>query len=47
ANWLILRESGRIQKALGQNVIEVLSRIMGIMLVAIAIEYIREGFGIS
>ncbi|MBI5229239.1 MarC family protein [Candidatus Micrarchaeota archaeon] len=47
ANWLILRESGRIQKALGQNVIEVLSRIMGIMLVAIAIEYVREGFGIA
>ncbi|MGQ9473166.1 MAG: MarC family protein [Candidatus Caldatribacteriaceae bacterium] len=41
--WVILFLAERIAKALGEKIIEVFSRVMGLLLAAIAIEYIKEG----
>jgi multiple antibiotic resistance protein len=41
--WLILRGSGRIQKLLGTTGIKVVSRMMGLVLAAMAIQFVAEG----
>jgi len=41
--WVILRQAGRFQKLLGPQVINVMSKIMGMLLVAMAIEFIISG----
>ena len=43
ATWLILLNSVRIYKILGSHWIDVISRIMGIILAAIAVEFITKG----
>ena len=43
ATWLILINSVRLYKILGANWIDVISRIMGIILAAIAVEFITRG----
>jgi len=44
--WLILRAADRIYKFIGKSGNEVLSRITGLLLAAIAVEFIRTGLGI-
>lgn len=44
--WVILRLAGRIQKLLGPQVINVMSKIMGMLLVAMAIEFIISGLAV-
>lgn len=41
--WVILFLSERIAQVLGEKIIEVFSRVMGLLLAAIAVEYIKEG----
>jgi multiple antibiotic resistance protein len=41
--WIVLRNAHRLQKFFGINFIDVVSRIMGILLTAIAIGFIRAG----
>jgi multiple antibiotic resistance protein len=41
--WVILRSAWRINKVLGPQVISVISKIMGMLLVAMAIEFIVSG----
>jgi multiple antibiotic resistance protein len=41
--WVILLASGRIARALGPNVIQILSKVMGLLLLAIAVQYVRDG----
>lgn len=41
--WIILFLAERIAKVLGEKIIEVFSRVMGLLLATIAIEYIKEG----
>ncbi|MBI2650648.1 MarC family protein [Candidatus Woesearchaeota archaeon] len=43
ATWLILLNSARLYKMLGEHWIDVISRIMGIILAAIAVEFITKG----
>ena len=43
AVWLILRFSGRIYKIIGPHWAMVASRIMGLVLAAIAVEFIKSG----
>jgi multiple antibiotic resistance protein len=46
ASYLVLLLSGRIYRVLGRNGLEILSRVMGVMLAAYAVEFIRRGFGL-
>jgi len=46
ASYIILRLSSTIQKLIGHNGLEILSRVMGVLLAAFAMEYIRRGFGL-
>jgi multiple antibiotic resistance protein len=46
ASYLILRACGFINKMIGANGVEILSRIMGVLLAAFAVEYIRRGLGL-
>ncbi|VVB99800.1 MarC family integral membrane protein [uncultured archaeon] len=46
ASYIILRLSSLIQRVIGQNGLEILSRVMGVLLAAFAMEYIRKGFGL-
>ncbi len=41
--WIILYSAERIAQLLGEKIIEVLSRVMGLLLAAIAVEYVKEG----
>ncbi|MDK2897476.1 MAG: multiple antibiotic resistance protein [Candidatus Atribacteria bacterium] len=41
--WLILYFADRLAQFLGEKIIEILSRVMGLILAAIAVEYIKEG----
>lgn len=41
--WAALLGSGAIARVLGPNLIQVLSRVMGLLLLAIAVQYVREG----
>ncbi|MBI3036002.1 MarC family protein, partial [Candidatus Woesearchaeota archaeon] len=43
ATWLILLNSSRLYKILGEHWTNVISRVMGIVLAAIAIEFITKG----
>ena len=43
ATWLILANSSRLYKILGPHWTNVISRVMGIILAAIAVEFITEG----
>ncbi len=44
ANWFILRESVNIYKYLGANTLAILSRVMALLLMAVAVSFIRAGF---
>ncbi|MEM4348504.1 MAG: MarC family protein [Candidatus Anstonellaceae archaeon] len=46
ASFLILYFSEFLQSAFGEKGLEILSRVMGILLAAFAVEYIRKGLGI-
>ena len=41
--WLILRFSTQITKFLGAEIVEIMSRVMGLLLAAIAVQFIIEG----
>ena len=43
ATWIILMFSSRLFKLLGEHWIDVISRVMGIILAAIAVEFITKG----
>ena len=43
ATWLILLNSVRLYRILGKHWIDVISRIMGVLLAAIAVEFIARG----
>jgi len=43
ATWLILTHSSKLYKALGEHWANVISRIMGIILAAIAVKFITDG----
>ena len=43
ATWLILLNSTRLYRILGQQWTDVISRVMGIVLAAIAVEFMAEG----
>ena len=43
ATWLILVNSSRLYKALGMHWTNVISRVMGIILAAVAVKFITEG----
>ncbi len=45
-SYAILRLSGRLQKLIRPSGLEILSRVMGVLLAAFAVEYIRKGFGL-
>ncbi|MFH0972168.1 MAG: MarC family protein [Candidatus Micrarchaeota archaeon] len=44
-NWLILRNSNRLLKVVGMNAIEIASRVFGLLLIAVAVGFIRMGLG--
>lgn len=46
ASYLILYFSNKIFKVIGNNGLQILSRVMGVLLAAFAVEYIRRGFGL-
>lgn len=46
ASYLLLLLSGTIQKLIRQSGLEILSRVMGVLLAAFAMEYIRKGLGL-
>jgi multiple antibiotic resistance protein len=49
-SWLLIRYSFPFKRAIGKsgdNFMHVLSKIMGLLVVALAIEFIRRGFGIA
>lgn len=41
--WLVLRNAERLQKALGEATIEAVSKMIGLLLAATAVELIRKG----
>lgn len=41
--WVTLMASGWIARILGLNVIQILSKVMGLLLLGIAVQYIRDG----
>jgi multiple antibiotic resistance protein len=41
--WATLLAGGRIARVLGPNVISILSKVMGLLLLAIAVQYVRDG----
>ena len=43
ATWLILINSSRLYKALGEHWTNVISRVMGLILAAVAVEFITKG----
>jgi multiple antibiotic resistance protein len=46
ASYSTLILSSHIYRVVGRNGIEILSRVMGVLLAAFAVEFIRRGFGI-
>ena len=44
--YAMLIASSRIYKIIGKNGLEILSRVMGVLLAAFAVEFIRKGFGL-
>lgn len=45
ASYLILLASSAVHRIIGKNGLEILSRVMGVLLAAFAVEYIRKGLG--
>ncbi len=45
ATWLVIRESFWLHKIFGPQVIDAFSRVMGLILVAVAVSFIRAGLG--
>ena len=43
ACYLILRESGRLLQVLGQTGINVLTRLMGLLLAVVAVQFVIDG----
>ncbi|MFH1107396.1 MAG: MarC family protein [Candidatus Micrarchaeota archaeon] len=43
--WIILRNSARLFKAMGHQFLGVFSRIMGLLLIALAVGFVRRGLG--
>jgi multiple antibiotic resistance protein len=41
--WIMLIGGARIARVLGPNVIQILSRVMGLLLLALAVQYVRDG----
>jgi multiple antibiotic resistance protein len=41
--WAALLAAGSIARVLGPNMIQLLSRVMGLLLLAIAVQYVRDG----
>jgi multiple antibiotic resistance protein len=41
--WAALLAAGAIARVLGANMIQLLSRVMGLLLLAIAVQYVRDG----
>jgi len=46
ASYLILILSNRLYKLIGKNGLAIMSRVMGVLLAAFAVEFIRKGFGL-
>jgi len=46
ASYVILLASSSIYRFIGKNGLEILSRVMGVLLAAFAVEYIRRGMGL-
>ncbi|MCX8197664.1 MAG: MarC family protein [Candidatus Micrarchaeota archaeon] len=46
ASYAILLASSQIYRLIGKSGLEILSRVMGVLLAAFAVEYIRKGFGL-
>jgi small neutral amino acid transporter SnatA (MarC family) len=44
--WIILRQCYRINKVIGPQVISVISKIMGMLLVAMSIQFIISGLDV-
>ncbi len=42
-SWIIIRNSGILVKVLGQNTIEVAAKVMGLLLGALGVQFIRAG----
>jgi multiple antibiotic resistance protein len=50
ASWLFIRYAYAFKRALGErgdNFMHILSKIMGLLVVALAVEFVRKGFGIA
>ena len=43
SSWLVLMNSKRLYRLLGNHWTNIISRVMGIILAAIAVEFIKEG----
>ena len=43
ASWALLRQASAINRAVGPSVVEVFSRVMGLLLLAMAVEFVRLG----
>lgn len=41
--WMALLASARIARLLGDNVLQILSKVFGLLLLAIAVQYVRDG----
>ncbi|MEN3186446.1 MAG: MarC family protein [Atribacterota bacterium] len=41
--WVILVSAEKIARILGERIIEIFSRVMGLLLAAMAVEYVKEG----
>ncbi|MEK6953741.1 MAG: MarC family protein [Candidatus Micrarchaeota archaeon] len=46
ANWIILLNSQKLLKLFGQNIVEISSRVMGLLLIAVAVSFVRAGLGV-
>jgi len=43
ASWAVLRVAGRLERLLGTTGIKVISRMMGLILASMAIQFVAEG----
>ena len=44
ASWLVLRFASSLENYLGPSVLQAVSRVMGLLLMAIAVEFVKSGF---
>jgi len=42
-SWFLIRNAHRVQEKIGNSVVEIFSKIMGLLLVALAVEFISSG----